>query len=152
MRRPALALFLLLSACSGNLPALKSAQAAADQLLLERKEEADLLNPRRHAAEVAETKLEAALAVFPMDAAVRQAVAAMPVPTMATAVASTPPALPPVGRLESGECQRARLQLSDTLRRVADLERVVAEARLMEARRVAFEARLARVAAEPAPR
>ncbi len=122
--------------------ALRAAQAELDRALAEKKELADNLNERRRELEGLEHALESGLAELGDGAEVGVALAGSKVEV--TPAPKTPsPVLPPPSFWEGSDAERRRALITDTQRRIAQLEKVIGEVNHFEERKAEVQAKLA---------
>ncbi len=130
MRATLVVAVLCLAGCTKNVAELRAAQADADRRLVELREIADKLNERRREADALERRVELAAEGLPAET-----VAAVDAGVFEPALTATPIVLPEYSPLEGAEAERLRQRISDTTRRIAELEKVIGEVRHVEARK-----------------
>lgn len=112
---------LLLGGCSTNVEQLRSMQAEADRRLTVRKEAADNLNERRRELDALKETLHAA----EKDGLAPRRSFAQP---SSSPLPREPPLIPPPeSPFEGSEASRRRVQLAETQRRIAELDRIIRE-------------------------
>lgn len=138
MRRALLVMAVVVwsSGCGKNVDELRAARATLDRRLAELQSQAEQLITARREVAALEARLHEAEKDVPerdWPAPVALHDDAPPGPTLV---------LPPESTVEGPEAQRLRRQIADTQARIAALERVVREVRLLDQQRAQLEQRL----------
>lgn len=145
----AMALAVLTSGCGKNVDALRGAQATLDRRLAELQAQAEALPEMRSEVHALEARIHEA----EKDVPERDWPA--PTPLHDDAPPGPTVVLPLESTVEGAEAQRLRRQIADTQARIAALERLVREVRLLDQQKAQLEQRLkaieARRAADAGP-
>lgn len=146
MRRALLAMAVVVwsSGCGKNVDELRAAQATLDRRLAELQSQAEQLATTRREVDALEARLHEA----EKDVPERDWPGAGPL--VDEAPPSAPIVLPLESTVEGPEAQRLRRQIADTQARIAQLERVVREVRLLDQQKAQLEQRLKAIEARRA--
>ena len=147
-------LVLLLTGCTKNHAELKAREAQLDRRLAASMALAQNLIKHRQEIESLETKLQLALE---LDPSAREAIEAIALEPAAPAGPAPEPPLPPESMFEWAEGARLRLRITESQRRLAELDKVLGEVGGLGAKRQLLERKLAAISKlreqrEPAPR